>query len=43
MPWFSVLYREDLEFIDGDLMVPDRPGLGFSFDPEALEKYQVER
>ena len=43
MPWFSVLYREDLEFVDGDLMVPDRPGLGFTFDPEALEKYNVER
>jgi L-alanine-DL-glutamate epimerase-like enolase superfamily enzyme len=42
MPWFAPLYREELVFEDGDLVVPDRPGLGFSFDPEALQRYKVE-
>jgi L-alanine-DL-glutamate epimerase-like enolase superfamily enzyme len=32
MPWFERLYHERLEFDRGDLLVPDRPGWGFTFD-----------
>jgi L-alanine-DL-glutamate epimerase-like enolase superfamily enzyme len=32
MPWFERLYRERLEFDRGDMLVPNRPGWGFTFD-----------
>ena len=38
MPWFSVLYREKLEFEDGDALVPERPGFGFTFDTDYIER-----
>ena len=38
MPWFSVLYREKLEFEDGDALVPERPGFGFTFDPDYIDR-----
>ena len=41
MPWFAPLYTESMEMEDGDIMIPDRPGFGFSFDPAAIEKYAV--
>ncbi len=36
MPWFSALYRERLEFDGGDVLVPERPGWGFTFDAEVI-------
>ena len=41
MPWFEPLYRERMEIRDGKLVMPDRPGLGFTFDPEAVERYRI--
>jgi L-alanine-DL-glutamate epimerase-like enolase superfamily enzyme len=32
MPWFSALYNEQLGFRDGDAVVPERPGWGFTFN-----------
>jgi L-alanine-DL-glutamate epimerase-like enolase superfamily enzyme len=32
MPWFSQLYREELEIVDGHALVPERPGWGFTLD-----------
>jgi L-alanine-DL-glutamate epimerase-like enolase superfamily enzyme len=32
MPWFSKLYHEELEFKDGNAIVPKRPGWGFTFN-----------
>jgi L-alanine-DL-glutamate epimerase-like enolase superfamily enzyme len=26
---------------DGDLLIPDRPGLGFTFDLDAVERFRV--
>jgi L-alanine-DL-glutamate epimerase-like enolase superfamily enzyme len=40
MPWFQRLYREDLEFADGDALVPERPGWGFTFDEAAIARLQ---
>jgi L-alanine-DL-glutamate epimerase-like enolase superfamily enzyme len=40
MPWFSKLYREELEFRDGRAIVPERPGWGFTFDWDAVAKLQ---
>ncbi len=41
MPWFGALYNEAMELVDGDLLVPDRPGLGFTFNPDAVGRYRV--
>lgn len=32
MPWFSELYQEQIEIEDGRVVVPERPGWGFTFD-----------
>lgn len=39
--WFAPLYHERLEIADGVCAVPDRPGWGFTFDHEAIERYGV--
>ncbi len=39
--WFSTLFRESTELVGGRLVVPDRPGTGFSFDPEAIGRYRL--
>ncbi len=37
MPWFSDLYNERLEFEDGRVVVPERPGWGFTFNADAAD------
>lgn len=39
--WYAPLYREALEFVDGAIVVPDRPGWGFTLDPEALRRFAI--
>jgi L-alanine-DL-glutamate epimerase-like enolase superfamily enzyme len=39
MPWSSKLYEEVPQPVNGDLIVPDKPGLGLRFDQAALKKY----
>ena len=40
MPWFEKIYRERIELdAKGDAIVSDRPGWGFSFDPDAIRLY----
>ncbi|MDH3295424.1 MAG: mandelate racemase/muconate lactonizing enzyme family protein [Acidimicrobiia bacterium] len=39
--WFAPLYREAPELVEGRLVVPDRPGTGFSYNPEALARYRI--
>lgn len=41
MPWFQGLYRERLEMRDGMVVVPERPGFGFTFDPDAVERFRL--
>ncbi len=41
MPWFAVLYNEAVELEKGDLLIPDRPGLGFTFNPDAVARLRV--
>lgn len=31
IPWFSRLFNEELELVDGELLIPQRPGTGFTF------------
>ena len=39
--WFSDLFAEQPELEEGCLRVPDRPGLGFTFDPAAVARFKV--
>jgi L-alanine-DL-glutamate epimerase-like enolase superfamily enzyme len=41
MPWFAPLYRESIELDDGDFLIPDRSGLGFTFDADAIDRFAV--
>lgn len=41
MPWFEPLYHERMALEDGQLLIPDRPGLGFTFDEEAVARFRV--
>jgi L-alanine-DL-glutamate epimerase-like enolase superfamily enzyme len=36
MPWFSPLYHETLEFREGEALVPERPGWGFTFNQDYI-------
>ena len=42
MPWFAPIFQEPVEMVDGALLIPDRPGLGFRFDPDAVGRYAVD-
>ncbi len=42
MPWTLRLFEETPELVDGDIVVPDKPGLGLAFDKDALKKYRAE-
>jgi len=41
MPWTAMLYREPIVVEDGHVAVPDRPGLGFTFDPDAVDRHRI--
>lgn len=41
MPWFSPLFCEDMAIEHGQLVVPQRPGVGFTFDSAAIERYRL--
>ena len=36
MPWFSGLYNESIDFDQGDALVPERPGWGFTFNHDYI-------
>jgi len=40
-PLRTELLRERPRVVDGDLILPDRPGLGIELDPDALRRYAV--
>ncbi|WP_438391911.1 mandelate racemase/muconate lactonizing enzyme family protein [Caballeronia sp. DA-9] len=39
--WFSPLYREQMEIIDGMINLPNRPGIGFSFNDDMVDRYRI--
>jgi L-alanine-DL-glutamate epimerase-like enolase superfamily enzyme len=41
MPWTLRLFEETPKIVDGQIVVPDKPGLGLAFDKAAIAKYQV--
>jgi len=41
MNWFSPLYKERIELKNGLIVLPKRPGFGFTFDPNVIERYRL--
>jgi L-alanine-DL-glutamate epimerase-like enolase superfamily enzyme len=41
MPWSLRLFEETPVMERGELVVPNKPGLGLAFDPAAVKRYQV--
>ena len=39
MPWMHHIFNETLTIEKGDMLVPQRPGLGLSFNEDALRRY----
>lgn len=42
MPWFSPLFNEQLTIEDGYIAVPERPGTGFTFSQETINRYHID-
>jgi L-alanine-DL-glutamate epimerase-like enolase superfamily enzyme len=38
VPWVASLFHEPLDIVDGMALVPDRPGLGFTWDESAIQR-----
>ncbi len=43
MPWSSRLFEEVPQPVNGELTVPDKPGLGLKFDQDILKRYGAGR
>ena len=41
MPWMLCLYEETPAIENGDLILPERPGLGLTFDEKAITAFKV--
>ena len=41
MPWFENLYRERMQLVDGRMAMPQGAGLGFTFDPDAVDRFRL--
>jgi L-alanine-DL-glutamate epimerase-like enolase superfamily enzyme len=41
MPWSMRLWEETPEIVDGQIVVPNRPGLGLKLSQEAIQRYEV--
>ena len=42
MPWTLRLFEETPELDDGEIVVPQKPGLGLKFNEDVIKQYQVE-
>jgi L-alanine-DL-glutamate epimerase-like enolase superfamily enzyme len=41
MPWFAALFNESIEIEHGEIVIPQRPGTGFSFNKDAIQHYLI--
>ena len=41
MPWMLALYEETPAIENGELILPDKPGLGLKFDEKALAAFKA--
>lgn len=42
MPWFSGLFNEALTISEGQIAIPERPGTGFTFNDETINRYRID-
>ena len=42
MPWALPLFKEEIRMVDGDIVLSESPGLGLSFDQEAIRRLHPE-
>ncbi len=42
MPWFSPLFNEKMTIDNGCIAIPERPGTGFTFSQETINRYQID-
>ena len=42
MPWGAPLFQESMDLVDGKVPVPDRPGIGYTWDETAIKPLLVE-
>jgi mandelate racemase len=42
MPWGLSLFQESLHMVDGQVLVPNRPGLGLTWDEAAIRPLLVD-
>jgi len=41
MSWFETLFNERMQLEDGNVLIPERAGTGFTFNQDAIAKYKV--
>lgn len=41
MPWFASLFQEKVVVKEGYIDIPERVGVGFSFDEDMIKKYLI--
>jgi L-alanine-DL-glutamate epimerase-like enolase superfamily enzyme len=41
MPFWDSIYREPPQIKDGNIKVPDKPGLGLELDPQVIKRYRI--
>ena len=41
MPWYSRLFNETMEIDKGDILIPNRPGTGFTFNQKNLKQFAL--
>ncbi len=40
IPWFAPLYNEEIEIDQGELIIPFRAGIGFTFNQDAIKQFK---
>ena len=41
MPWMLCLYEETPAIVDGEMILPEKPGLGLNFDEKAITAFKA--
>ena len=41
MPWNQALFNENMDIDGGMIVIPERPGTGFSFDKDVIKRFSV--
>ena len=41
MPWSAPILNEEMELLEGEILEPERPGTGFTFDRKADERFRL--